>query len=162
MYVNVQRSNKLLEGPVSSKRAVPCRTAAGRPNFSAISRPKAWQDESPSIEITEAQTDYKIIVPLSGIDPRKIYLFATPRSLLIEIRSKSTVCHELPGATATEKIDHRISRELTLPAGIKQGGTTVELRGASLLITARKSDCEQPAPWSQLIHFDTRAGLGLI
>jgi hypothetical protein len=51
---------------------------------------------------------YKIIVPLPGIDPRKIYVFATARSLLIEIRFKGII-HDL--TRVTESIDRRISRE---------------------------------------------------
>lgn len=163
MNASVQRSGKLLLGPPPTKRAASCRSAAaGRPNLSEIPRPQAWQGDSPSIEITEDDAEYQIIVPLSGVDPRKIYVLATSQSLLIEIRFKLGVCHELDRAPVMESIDKRISREFTLPVEIEQGGTTVEIRGGSLLITARKSEQEQESPWSQLIHFDTRAGLGLV
>jgi hypothetical protein len=45
---------------------------------------------------------------LLDTNPRKIYVFATARSLLIEIRFKSII-HDLTGVT--ESIDRRISRE---------------------------------------------------
>lgn len=161
MNANVQRSGRSFPGLAPSKRAQACRkAAAGRPISTEVPRTPAWEDESASIEVTEDETEYNVLVPLSGIDPRKIYVFATPQSLLIEIRSKSTVRHELGRAPAMESIDKRISREFTLPIAIEQGATIVEIRGGSLLIRARKSDVEQPSLWSQLIHFDTRAGLG--
>jgi HSP20 family molecular chaperone IbpA len=119
------------------------------------------QDESLPIEVAEDESEYKIIVSLSGIDPRKIYVFATPRSLLIEIRFKSTIYHDLPRALVTESIDRRISREFSLPIEIVQGATRVQISGDSLHITARKSEREQETSWSQLIHVDTLASLDL-
>jgi hypothetical protein len=41
-----------------------------------------------------------------------------------------------------------------LPIEIEQGGTTAQIRGESLHITARKSYNAQQTAWSQLIHFD--------
>jgi len=163
MNVSVRRSGRSSPGPPPTKRATSCRTAvAGRPNLSELPRPEAWQEEAPFIEIAEAETEYKIVVPLSGIDARKIHVFATPRSLLIEIRSKSNIRHELGDALVLENIDHRVSRELTLPVEIEQGGTHVQIHGESLHITALKSEWQEQPPWSQLIQFNTRAGLGLV
>jgi HSP20 family molecular chaperone IbpA len=91
------------------------------------------QDESLPIDVAEDESEYKIIVHLSGIDPRKIYVFATPRSLLIELRFKSTIYHDLARALVTESIDRRISREFSLPIEIEQGTTKV----AAILFTSR-------------------------
>lgn len=124
-----------------------------RPSPLSIRRPHIPQDESLPIEITEGQSEYRIMVPLAGIDPRKIYVFATPRSLLIEIRFKSTVCHELAHSLVTETVDKRISRELALPVEIEQGATTARVSDDALHITARKSEREQEISWSQLIDF---------
>jgi HSP20 family molecular chaperone IbpA len=157
MKASAQRSVQSFEGLIPKKRPASCRSAAaGGPKISESRRPQAWQEEFPAIEIAEEATEYKIIVPLSGIDPRKIYVFATPRSLLIEIRSKITVPHELDQALVMEGIDHRVSREFRLPVEIEQGGTEVQIGGESLDITARKSERQQQLPWSQLIHFDMR------
>jgi len=133
-----------------------------RSNVSVIPRPLVWQHEPPPIEIAEGQSEYKVIVPLSGIDPGKIHVVATPRSLLIEIRLKSSVRHQMTNAVVTESIDRRISREFSLPIEIERGTTTVQVRGEFLQITARKSPHDQQASWSQLIHFDTRASLGCL
>jgi HSP20 family molecular chaperone IbpA len=133
------------------------KTAPARPAGLQIGPPDIQQDESLPISIAENQSEYSIVVPLAGIDPRKIHVLATPRSLVIEIHSKSTVWHALTRAPVTESIDRRISRELTLPIEIEQGATTVRVTHDSLHITARKSEHNQETSWSQLIHFDTRA-----
>jgi HSP20 family molecular chaperone IbpA len=159
MNARVQRSTESFDGPVPKRRATSCRTSI-RPNASVIPPPLTWQDESLPIEIAEGQSEYKVIVPLSGIDPRKIYVFAMPRSLLIEIRFKSSIRHQMINALVTESIDRRISREFTLPIEIAHGATTVQVCGESLHITARKSEHDQQTSWSQLIHFDSRASLG--
>jgi HSP20 family molecular chaperone IbpA len=114
------------------------------------------------IEIAEQTSQYIIVVPLTGIDPRSVYVFATPRSLLVEVRVKRVVSHQIINGFVTESIKERISREFSLPVEIEQGATNVKVRGDSLQITAGKSQEEQQKPWSQLIHFDTRASLGCV
>jgi HSP20 family molecular chaperone IbpA len=130
-----------------------------RPNPLVIRLPQIPRGESLPIEIAEDELEYRITVPVEGIDPRKIYVFAAPRWLLIEIRFKSSVCHELARALVTESIDRRISRKFALPVEIEKGATTVRVSNGSLYITALKSQCEQETFWSQLIHFDMRASL---
>lgn len=112
------------------------------------------------IEIAEGRSDYEVIVPLSGIDPRKIYVFAKPQSLLIEVRFKSIVHHETSGIT--ERVQRRISREFLLPAELEAHTTTVRVCGDSLRIRARKSEEDEQASWSEMIHFDTRGSLGCV
>ena len=114
-----------------------------------------WKSASPSIEITESLLEYKIIVALSGIDPRKIYVFAMPRSIQIEIRFKSMMHHKTVTPGVMETIDLRIVREFSLPVEIEQGATTIGIYGQSLLITAPKARQSQSTSWSQLIPFNT-------
>lgn len=139
-----------------SQRRSCFRQTAGsiKPNPSVTRRLRVSQFEFPLIEITEDSAEYTFIVPLAGIDPRRIYVFARPRSLLIEIRLKNSVCHELVRASVMESIDRRIARELTLPINIEHGTTRVCVNGEFLHITARKSEHEQSRAWSELIHFE--------
>ena len=163
MNLRVQRSAESFERPFPKKRAASSRTPIStRSNSSVIRRPLAWQAEPLPVEIVEGRFKYEVIVPLSGIDPGKIFVFATPRTLLIESRVRSSVPHQMANTVVKESIDQRISREFSLPNDIEQGGTTVEVCGESLHIAARKSDRPQQTSWSQLIHFDTRASLGSV
>jgi HSP20 family molecular chaperone IbpA len=163
MNARVQRSTEPFEGLVPKRRAASCRPAAStRPNASVFPGPLTWQDESLPIEIAEGPSEYKVILPLCGIDPRKIHVLAMPRSLLIEICFKSSVRHQVTNAFVTESVDRRISREFSLPIEIEKGATTVQVWGECLHITARKSEHDQQPPWSHLIHFNTRASLGCV
>lgn len=156
MNARVQRSTESFERLIPKKQATSRRPPASVwPNASAIARPLSWPDESLPIEIAEGPSEYKLIAPLCGIDLRKIYVFAMPRLLLIEIRYKTSICHKLATAPVRERIDRRISREFDLPNEIEQGATKVQVCGESLEITARKSPHDKRASWSQLIHFET-------
>jgi hypothetical protein len=54
-----------------------------RPKPSVINgRAVVWQEECPWIEIAEVESEYQVVVPLSGIDARNVYVFATARSRL--------------------------------------------------------------------------------
>lgn len=163
MNATVQRSTESFERLIPKRQATSRRPPAPVwPNASAIPRPLPWPDESLPIEIVEGPLGYKLIAPLCGIDPHKIYVFAMPRLLLVEIRYKTSICHELATALVTERIDRRISREFDLPNEIEQGATTVQVCGESLEITVRKTQQDKQASWSQLIHFDTRSSLGCV
>ena len=157
-------STELFEAPAPSTRTAYRRTLRSWPNASVVvrTRPLARQEESGAIEVAEDTLQYIIVVPLAGIDPRSVYVFAMPRSLLIEFRAKRVVSHKMINGFMTESIKQRISREFSLPVEIEQGRTIVKVCGDSLQITARKSQEEQQKPWSQLIHFDTRTSLGCI
>jgi hypothetical protein len=52
-----------------------------------------------------------------------------------------------------ERIVQRIERELTLPAEIEKGKTTIRTAADSLFITAAKAQQSQSEIWSQLIAF---------
>lgn len=154
--------------PRASKETVPKKQAVSspiplpvRPKGSVIiGRPIVWQEECPWIEIVEVESEYQVIVPLSGIDARNVYVFATARSLLFEIRFKSIIHHQTIKSRVTEKIDQRIVREFSLPVEIERGATTIQVCDASLLITARKSQHGKQTAWSQFVDFDARAFLG--
>lgn len=160
MNSGAQRSTEPFEGtppqrPAASRLTPICR----KPNTSVIARPLAGQDESLSIEVVERESEYQLSMPLSGIDPRKVYVLVAPHSLLIEIRFKNVMRHQAIRAVVTESINWQMVREFNLPAEIEQGGTTVRLYGETLQITARKSQHDRQTSWSQLIHFDTRPSL---
>jgi HSP20 family molecular chaperone IbpA len=109
------------------------------------------------IEFEETHSEYHIIVPLSGIEARNVYVFAMPHSVLIEIRFKDITLHKGIETSVTEETNQRIERELILPAEIEQGKTKIRMHAGSLCITARKAQEGQGTGWSQLVHFDTRA-----
>ena len=94
MNAGAQRSPEPFEvmppqRPAASRLASICR----KPTTTVATRPLAGHDESPSIEIVEGESEYQLSMPLSGIDPRRIYVFVAPHSLLIEIRLKKVVRH---------------------------------------------------------------------
>jgi HSP20 family molecular chaperone IbpA len=155
MNVRARRCAESLEVPVSNGRSASSRTPASRrARGSLIRAPVRWQGESPAIEIVENASEYKLTVPLLGIDPRQIYVFAMPQSLLIEIRFQRTIRHETGYAHITECIDRRISREFNLPVGIERDSATAQISGEFLHITARKTRYDHETSWSQLIHFE--------
>ena len=151
MNARVQGSTESFEGLVPKRQA-----GSHRVPISVAPRPAGRQGESPEIKVAESQSEYKIIVQLSGIDPRHIYVFAMPQSILIEIRFKSLVRHETLKPAVMESIDQRIAREFSLPVEIEQGATTIRTCGESLVVTARKAKERQETSWSQLIQFDMR------
>jgi HSP20 family molecular chaperone IbpA len=136
------------------KRFLPSRQERYGP--SATKADVGWQNACPAIQIVESETEYGIVVPLSGIDARNVYIFAAPHSVMIEVRLKRSVRHGLMDDTVTETIDQRIERAFGLPAEIERGGTTVRISGESLFITARKAVQSRNTLWSQLIQFDAK------
>jgi len=163
MSAMAQVSNALFNESIPKKQAASCQLALSlRSKGLVLLPPIVWNDEPLPIEVAEAESEYSIILPLSGIDPRNIYVFAKPRSLLIEIRWKSSTHHPVSNAHITENVERRISRELNLPTEIEERATTVRISGDFLQVTARKSRHDQQTSWSELIRFDTRASLGCI
>src|SRR5690242_21895733 len=65
-----------------------------------------------SITITETASQFKILLPLDGIDARKLYIFATQQSILLEVRINRTVTHQQ--ANCQEVQHQRITREIRL------------------------------------------------
>lgn len=114
------------------------------------------------IKFTENESWYELALPLAGIDPDKLFVFATPSALLIETRTKSTVDHMCGCRTVTEHAKQMISREFCLPSEIEYGGTTIEIQGETLLIRALKSRESHRVAWSKFINFNTRGSLGCI
>ena len=115
-----------------------------------------WRGEPTPVEVSEDSGEYKLSMSLCGVDPRTVYVFATPHSILVEVRVKSSVRHPTSGPAVAETIDRRISREFSFPSEIEQSSTTVELSSGFLRITARKCHGEARDSWSQLIAFDAR------
>jgi HSP20 family molecular chaperone IbpA len=138
---------------IASRPSSICR----KPSASAITRLCNEEEEPASIEIIEKEFEYQLSMPLSGIDPRRVYVFVTPHSLLIEIRFKNRALHQAITGAVIESINGQIVREFTLPAEIAQGTTTVRLYEETLQITARKSQQDQRTSWSQLVDFDARS-----
>jgi HSP20 family molecular chaperone IbpA len=94
------------------------------------------------------------MVPISGIDHRNVYVFAGPRSIVIEILTKRAVQHPGRDAVLSERTDQRIRREFILRVPIEAGSTKVKFEGDFLQITATKSRDEEQDPWSEFIRFD--------
>ena len=126
---------------------------------SITSDPTVLEDCCLPAKVMNEDTAYKLVVPISGIDPRHVYVLAAPHSVLVEIRTKCVIPHEMDGAAINENTQQRISREFTLTDEIEAGTAAVRISGDSLEITAIKSRSEHE-PWSELIHFDTRGSLG--
>jgi HSP20 family molecular chaperone IbpA len=149
------------QSPIGSFEKLALKKQAGShcAAIALVPRRAGWQSESPPIEVAETQLEYKFIVPLSGIDPRKIYVFAMPRSILIEIHFKSMMHHKTATAGVMETIDQRIVREFNLPAEIEQGAATIRIYGESLLIAARKARRIQSTSWSQLLPVEARGAV---
>ena len=115
--------------------------------------PLVWQPEFAPLEVTESQTAYHIVAPLSGMDARNFYVIATPHSIMIEIRLNRVKHHKTTETSLLERIEQRIERELALPAEIEKGKTTIRTAPDSLFITAPKAQQSQSETWSQLIAF---------
>lgn len=143
-------SQSIEEPPVSSSGAV-----AGPDCFDREAK------FAPS-ELIEGQAEYKLLIPLAGIDPRRAYVLAKPQSVCIEYRSKGTISHETSVPPLLEAIECRVSREIVLPAEIDTRSTTVQVCGDSLFITARKAQGHKRNSSSELVQFDTRGSLGCV
>jgi hypothetical protein len=100
-----------------------------------------------------------ILLPLCGADLQQVYVIATPRSIVAEIRTKNKVNH--PGI-ALETQEQRIIREVRLQFDIKKRSTVTRVIGDALEITCTKADHADERPWSDLVRFDTRASLGSV
>jgi HSP20 family molecular chaperone IbpA len=123
-------------------------------------KPLILETGVPSIQVTEDRDTYRILVPMSGIDLRHVYVLAAPQSLLIEIRVRKTVQHEQDDPVDAEVEDRRVSRELKLRHPIERRRTVVDTVGDLLRITSVKASAAEENMWSDLVHFDTRASLG--
>jgi len=157
------RSAELFEGPLIAKRPLSGRSPLAIPPKSIVivrPRPLSCREELNPIEVAERKLDYKVVVPLSGIDPRKIYVIAKPQGIVIEFRLKSGMRHA--NSNVAETTECRISKEFTFPSEIKRCTTIIQVCGDSLHITARKAEGGPQDAWSELIHFDTRGSLGCV
>jgi len=114
------------------------------------------------IQVTEDRDEYRILVPMGGIDLRHVYVLATHRSLLIEIRVRKTLQHQGDDPLDAEVEDRRVSRELKLRHPIERRRTVVDTVGDSLRITSLKASEAEENDWSDLVHFDTRTSLGSV
>jgi HSP20 family molecular chaperone IbpA len=125
-------------------------------------KPLTLEKHVPSIQVTEDREKYRILVPMSGIDLRHVYVLAAPQSLLIEIRVRKTVQHQEDDPVDAEVEDRRVSRELKLRHPIERRRTVVDTVGDLLRITSVKASEAEENMWSDLVHFDTRASLGSV
>ena len=114
----------------------------------------------PPISVVEAGTGLKFLVPLSGIGARNVYVFAAPRSILIEIRITKHVTH--PGPIQQERQHQRITRELKLRKSIEEGSTSIRMVGDNLEIACVTTADPDDRLWSELLRMDTRASLGCV
>ena len=114
----------------------------------------------PTIQIADHRDWFRIIVPVGDVDLRNVWIFAKPRSVSIEIRSRDTVAH---GDSCCEEIDEwHVTRELKLPQYIKEGCTTVMPLGSNLEIMCVKDAHQEDRSWVEMLRFDTRASIGSI
>ena len=118
-------------------------------------------DESlplPAISVADSIRTFRVVVPLDGIDARQVFVFATPFSIVVEIRIKRVLEH--PGPINSEIQRYRITRELRCREGIAKGSTAVRLLGSNLEITGIKASSPDDEDWSEFIQVDTRCSLG--
>lgn len=114
----------------------------------------------PPIHVKETAAGFQIAVPVGDIDLRRVWVFASPRAIRIEIRSRAIQSHAQAGC---EEVDEqRIVRELKLPHAIQEGRTCVMPLGNELQIACLKDGTADDATWAELLHFDTRASIGCI
>jgi HSP20 family molecular chaperone IbpA len=148
--------NAVIQSPTGSFAGL----VPGKQNFLSRAAPMprnaGWQNNSPSIQVTETPFEYKIVMPLSGIDPRKVFVFAMPRSIVIEVRFRRLTNHKMPMAAVLESIDERVVREFSLPVEIEPNATTCHISGESLVMNAPKAGQSQNTGRSRLIPLDTR------
>ena len=119
----------------------------------AGSDPAVWLRKPKRASVKQSGDLYEIMVPISGVDPKKVYIFATEQSIQIEVRVKSSLHHWHGPEAVAEDLDQRVSRELRFPTEIVRGLTTVRISGDCLRITAVKSSERQHRPWSEFVHF---------
>jgi hypothetical protein len=114
----------------------------------------------PPILVQENVGGFRIRVPISDIDLRKIWIFAAPHSICIEFRSRDMVHHS--EASCREIDEQRTVRELRLSQKIKEGCTNARPAGHELQITCLKDSTPDDTNWAEMINFDTRASLGTV
>src|SRR5579863_7053312 len=95
-------------------------------------------DPLPPATVTRSEETLQIVLPLCGVDLSHVYVIATSRAVVIELRTKRSLDHA--GLGVTEIQEERIIRELKLPLEIKEGCTTVRTLGDDLEITCVKAD----------------------
>ena len=113
----------------------------------------------PTILINDHSTMFHVLIPLDGIDMRDVFVFATPNSIMLELRSKRILQHA--GPISSEIQVQRITRELRCRDGIAKGSTTMNLVGGKLEITSIKAHTTGDEAWSEFIHMNTRCSLGM-
>lgn len=113
----------------------------------------------PGISASESAIMIRLVVPMKGIDVRQVYIFVTPRSIVLEVLTKCILKHSGPIETETQC--YRITRELRFRNSIAKGSTAARLSGASLEITSIKTADMDDDAWSEFIEIDTRSSLGL-
>lgn len=124
------------------------------------SPPTLFGDSLPPVRLTETEHELRIKLPLGGLDLRHVYVFASPRCIVVESRSKTSIAHA--AVCATEVQDERIIRELKLHINIKEGSTRVRILGDELEITCTKAQAADDCHWSESLRLDTRASLGCV
>jgi len=110
---------------------------------------------SPAHEIKDSPCEYKIVVPLPGIERRNVYVFAAPYTISLEIRMKATVEHSSEETRVAERTDQRICREFRFGTQIQARSTKIQFDGDCIQITATKSNLEQQETWSEFVQFTT-------
>lgn len=136
----------------SNVRILPDRNSGDRRNDTTT-----FGQPLPLIYIAETAAGLRILVPLKGIHPRQVYVFATPHSILVEMRARNTVHH----ARAIQEIQHRsITRELKFNDLIREGSTSIRLLGDDLEITCTTTRAEEEKNWSELVQLDMRGARG--
>jgi HSP20 family molecular chaperone IbpA len=163
MIPRLQSRSAEFEAPTVAKRPLSGRTPLAMRSKSAIViRPRALscREQIDPIDVVERESDYEVVLPLNGVDPRKVFVIAKPQGLLIEFRLKSSAQHA--SGNVTETTECRILREFKLPIEIQRHTTVVHLRAGSLHIRAHKAENGAQDPWSELIHFNTRGSFGCI
>jgi HSP20 family molecular chaperone IbpA len=115
--------------------------------------------KSPALaSITETESQFRILLPLDGIDAQYVSMFATPQAVLVEVRIKNAITH--CSANCQEIQQERFTRKIKLHNPIKKGATTVRLLGNNLEINCTKATDSGKKGWSELLHLDTRSSLG--
>jgi HSP20 family molecular chaperone IbpA len=155
-----QRAAETREPSIPKKRPVASGGASNvqsKTRLAVHTQPVVWEDKTLELELVERPSSFTLSLPLSGIDPRQVYIQAASNSLLIEFRVKKTMSHNLLEGGFKESIDKRMSVEFTLPLEIEQGATTVGVYGGLLEITARKAPRTEQASWSEIVPFPTRS-----
>lgn len=121
---------------------------------SVLCEPLFLTEVLPARDPTERPNHYEIVVPIPGIDHRNVYVFAAPRSIIVEILTKKAVQHPSGDVVLLERTDQRIRREFILRVPIEAGSTKVKFEKDSLQITATKSTDDEQGTWSEFIRFD--------